>query len=182
MTTLTTRFIRLGLVATAMSVVVAGLAIAASVSEAGRAGAEAEIKGPAWVTSRLNLREGPGLDHDVITVMQPNSRILIRGAARHGWYPVTYIPEAGRRIRGFAHGDSIARWAVATDNVNLRSGPGTNHDIRTVVPKNTRVVVVGLPRNGFYPVTYPLPQGGFLQGWSSKDYLRWGVGAPPDWE
>lgn len=178
MTTFVSRFTRFGLVALATAVGFFGLAAGSVAVQAGGAREASSIRGPAWVSSNLNLREGPSIESDIVMVLPKDTRILIRGAARHGFYPVTYVAPNGDRVLGFAHGDSVARWAVTTADLNLRSGPGVSYDIRTVIPEGTRVVVVGLPRNGFYPVTYPLPENGFLQGWSSKEYLRWGVGAP----
>jgi uncharacterized protein YraI len=164
-----------------------GLAAGAGVTLAARAGLGSvdareagSIRGPAWTTSNLNLRAGPSIEHDVLVVMPARSRVAIRGAARHGFYPVAYTNGAGKRYTGFAHGDSLARWGITTDDLNLRAGPGAKHEVRAVMPEGSRVVVVGLPRNAFYPVTYPIGEDGVLQGWASKTFLRWGAGAPPE--
>jgi uncharacterized protein YgiM (DUF1202 family) len=78
------------------------------------------------------------------------------GAAGNGGFPRT-----GR-------GDS--RPFVTTDDVNMRSGPGTTFDVLAVVPQASAVDVVGDPRNGFLPVRV---EG--RDAWIAADYLRSGT-------
>ena len=57
----------------------------------------------------------------------------------------------------------------ATDDVNFRTGPGTNYDAMTVIPAGAEVEVLGDPQNGFYPIRY-----GDATGYASGDYLSIG--------
>lgn len=56
---------------------------------------------------------------------------------------------------------------VTTDDVNLRSGPGTGYDVLALVPLGTVVAAGSMPENGFVPVTLA-----DQSGWIAADYLR----------
>jgi hypothetical protein len=57
---------------------------------------------------------------------------------------------------------------VTLDDVNMRSGPGLEHDVLGVVPRGTRVVSASAePRNGWYGVTAAAGTG-----WIRGDFLR----------
>ncbi|RAX46229.1 hypothetical protein DQ353_20535 [Arthrobacter sp. AQ5-05] len=66
---------------------------------------------------------------------------------------------------------NIPRWATA--NVNLRSGPGTNHSIIEVVSKGERVML-GTASGGWSNIEV----GGRI-GWVSADYLATSAPKPP---
>lgn len=64
---------------------------------------------------------------------------------------------------------------ITTDDVNLRRGPGTDHEVITVVPLHAEVMVTGDGQNGFLPVevngasawlaeSYVVPEGSDLGG------------------
>jgi uncharacterized protein YraI len=55
---------------------------------------------------------------------------------------------------------------VTTDDLNLRSGPGTSYSIIRVMPKGTEVVASNSHQNGFAPVTVD-----GVDGWASALYL-----------
>lgn len=56
---------------------------------------------------------------------------------------------------------------VDTDALNLRAGPGTDHEVLAVMPAGARVKVRGASEGTFTPVTY-----GETQGWAATRYLR----------
>ncbi|HWV23538.1 MAG TPA: SH3 domain-containing protein [Thermomicrobiales bacterium] len=55
---------------------------------------------------------------------------------------------------------------VTTSEVNLREGPGIDHEVLAVLPIKTKVEVTGDPRDGFAPVR---TEG--RQAWVSVDYI-----------
>jgi hypothetical protein len=63
---------------------------------------------------------------------------------------------------------SIGSTLVTTDNLNLRTGPGTTYPVTLVIPAGARVSTVNrtTPANGFYNIIY-----GKTVGWSSGLYL-----------
>lgn len=56
---------------------------------------------------------------------------------------------------------------LTTDDVNLRSGPGTGFDVIALVPAGTEVATGAKHENGFLPVTLANQSG-----WIAADYLR----------
>ncbi len=56
--------------------------------------------------------------------------------------------------------------ATATDDVNLRSGPGLDTGAIDVIPTGDRLSVTGPAESGFYPVTH-----GEQAGWAFGDFL-----------
>jgi uncharacterized protein YraI len=57
--------------------------------------------------------------------------------------------------------------ATVTDDLNLRTGPGTGNSVIDVMPDGSRVTVLSGNQNGFYQVRYFN-----TTGWASGDYLR----------
>lgn len=55
---------------------------------------------------------------------------------------------------------------VSTSDVNLRSGPGTNYEILTVIPGGVEVAANTQPEAGFLQVDY-----NGVRGWTSASYL-----------
>lgn len=63
-------------------------------------------------------------------------------------------------------GPHLARTLVTTDAVNLRSGPGIEHEVISVVPNGTEVASDYAITNGFTQVEFD-----GMRGWMSADYL-----------
>lgn len=62
--------------------------------------------------------------------------------------------------------EELAEPYITTDEVNLRRGPGTDHEVLSVVPLHAAVLVTGSGQNGFVPVEI-----GGTAAWISDDYL-----------
>jgi lipoprotein-anchoring transpeptidase ErfK/SrfK len=71
--------------------------------------------------------------------------------------------------------ESTAEPFMTTDDVNLRRGPGLDHEVITVVPLHAEVLVTGSSQNGFVPVdlngtsawvaeSYVVPEGSVFGG------------------
>ena len=63
--------------------------------------------------------------------------------------------------------------AVTTAPLNLRSGPGPDQPVITVMPAGATVSITGNAQSGFYPVSY-----NGTNGWASVDFLRVSGGNP----
>src|SRR5690606_18221063 len=63
--------------------------------------------------------------------------------------------------------------AATTTASILRSGPGTNNPVITVMPAGATVTLTGNSQNGFLSVSY-----NGTAGWASADYLETGGGSP----
>lgn len=140
----------------------------------------------AVTTDYLNLRTGPSLDADVITVMPIGAAVSVTGGTENGFYPVSYGD-----TWGYAHSDYIAfgggsgsgstdlsaDGAVGTAHVidgalNLRTGPGLDYSVLTVMPDAAEVSLTGEYGNGFLGVVY-----NGTAGYAWADFLATG-GAP----
>jgi uncharacterized protein YraI len=126
-------------------------------------------------TDDLNLRTGPGLDYDVITVMPAGSAVEVTGDPQNGFYPVSYggtngyasgdyLAINGDGGGGTASGTGLAR--VIDGALNLRSGPSTDSSIITVMPGDAQVTLNGTENNGFLAITY-----NGTDGWAYAQYL-----------
>ncbi|HYH13393.1 MAG TPA: SH3 domain-containing protein, partial [Thermomicrobiales bacterium] len=162
------------------------------------------VTGNATTTANLNLRSGPGGDYGVIGVIPSGASIELRGESQGGYYPVSY-----NGTTGWAHsdwinvgtsapaptpdpeptpapggngsvdvGDSVTGLATTSTNLNMRSGPGMDYAVRTVIPNGSAVELRGDPQNGFHPVSY-----NGTTGWVHGDWLTapsWGPLPDPE--
>jgi uncharacterized protein YraI len=64
--------------------------------------------------------------------------------------------------------------ARATDDLNLRSGPGTGYKVLRLIPNGAQVNLNGRMENGYQDVTYD-----GTPGWAHGDYLKALGSAPP---
>ncbi|HEV2089157.1 MAG TPA: SH3 domain-containing protein, partial [Cryptosporangiaceae bacterium] len=154
------------------------------------------VTGTATVTANLNLRRGPSTDHAVITVLRQGSTVEVRGAAQGEYYPVSQNGTSGWAHGGWLSigaatpdpepesapgddggvpvGDSVTGTAVATANLNLRSGPSpVSYGVIRVIPQGATVEIRGALNNGYYPVVYD-----GTEGWAASGWLQIGGSAP----
>jgi len=140
-------------------------------------------------TSFLNVRTGPGVGYDVLTVVKGGTKLIVTAidgggvwyqvetSAGSGWVNSTYAVGRGNIAsltrsapseREGAHlSGSTPRAVVNTAHLNIRTGPGIGHSIITDVPGGTVLRVLGLSRGrGWY-----LVEGSFGQGWLNNHYV-----------
>lgn len=97
----------------------------------------------ASVTAGVNLRAGPGTEHDRVTVIPEGAAVVIEACAS-GWCEVAYDG-----VNGFIYDDYLAadvaaadEWMLeATREHELRAGPGYDHDLLGMVPEGAAVTV-----------------------------------------
>ena len=148
----------------------------------------------------LNLRAGPSTSNQILAVMPQGSSLEIMGDVQSGFHPVRYNGQKGWAYAEFVSvggggdtpdeeeptdpddggvdvpgTDPIGTAMVIDGNLNLRSGPGTNYSILTVMRESSEVSLLGDPQNGFYPVRF-----NGQDGWAFADYLSTGGGNTPD--
>jgi uncharacterized protein YraI len=108
-----------------------------------------------------NVRSGPGTGYSIIYVYQTGERVRIYGSQTSGgWYRTYvngrkgYIHRSQVRFEGSSTTSSGYRWGVIVDGPsNVRSGPGTDYSIVTVLETGEQVKVYGATQNGWY-ITY----------------------------
>lgn len=145
----------------------------------------------ATTTARLNLRTGPGLGNDVITVIPESASISVDGDFDSGYYPVTYDGTSGyasadyitfggnadagdsAEVSGGAPGGTA--W-VATDRLNFRSGPSLDDGVMWVLSNGDAVELTGQQSNGYWQAVVD-----GTTGWLAADYLTTsGAPSSPD--
>lgn len=60
---------------------------------------------------------------------------------------------------------------VNTINLNLRSGPGSNYSVITILPQNTQIIYLNQSQNNDGTVWVKV-RAGSQEGWASQKYLR----------
>ncbi len=98
-----------------------------------------------------------------------------RGSTRNGFYRFVAIVTTFAMLFGgllLMPLPASAASAVATERLNLRSGPSIDASILTVIPKGAQISVDGDAETGYYPVTY-----NGTAGYAAVDWIQIG-GAP----
>jgi uncharacterized protein YraI len=128
----------------------------------------------AATNDNLNLRAGPSLGDEILTVMPAGSRLNVTGAAENGFYPVTYSGETGWASTSYIDldggspgpGESVG---FTNDNLNLRVGPSLADSVLEVMPAGSLVILTGDTVNGFHTVRFA-----GTEGWAHGTYLDTG--------
>lgn len=120
--------------------------------------------GTAVTTDDVNLRTGPGLGTAVLTVIPSGTTVTRTGQSSNGYVSVSW-----QSYRGWVSADYLGGGSangIATDDVNLRTGPGLGYGVLTIVPRGSRLGLTGQRSGGFVSVTF-----GGRSGWVSSDYV-----------
>ena len=122
-------------------------------------------------TSSLNVRSGPGVTNPILFKLSKNSKVTILDT-KQNWYKISYNNKKGwvngSYINIQTNGTTSSKETkkVATTNVNMRAGAGTNYQILITVLKGQTVNVVS-SSNGWDKVTY-----NGKTGYISNKYLK----------
>jgi uncharacterized protein YraI len=127
----------------------------------------------ATTTANVNLRSGPGTNFAVLLVIPNGATVNTTGSVQNGFTQLTYNGATGWSASQYISASSGTTTATVFDGaLNLRSGPGTNYSVITVMPDGATVTITGSLQNGYYPVRY-----GSTNGYASATYLR--IGGTP---
>ncbi len=135
-------------------------------------------------TDVLYLRAEPSTAGSVIAEMVGGDYVaVIDGPTNDGWYFIDYAGYQGWAFGAFLSvggapgwesassdavgGDDGTVW-VATDALNVRTGPSTDSGVLGTVGQGQSLEVVGAAVDGFYPVSY-----GWDTGWVTAEFLSW---------
>jgi hypothetical protein len=66
----------------------------------------------------------------------------------------------------------MSKYQVNTDSLNLREGPGTEHEIMTKLPTNTTVEKIEASKNGFWFRVKTRKDGTDFEGWVAGEFLK----------
>ncbi len=120
----------------------------------------------------LNIRSGPGTNHDKVGSYNFGNRITILeqitlgdttwACTDKGWISLAYVYVDGTKGEGAGFGTCIG------DDVNIRSGPGTQYDPVGSLNEGTELdILFQIEINGTY-------WGCIKQGWVCMDYVGMG--------
>lgn len=122
----------------------------------------------------LNVRSGPGTEHEVLNKLKNDHQVLIL-AQESGWYHVMYRMEDGTYVTGWISADYVSLISSpgvvsAEPSLNIRSGPGTEHEAQAKLPTGTNVVVTE-KLDGWCKLLYLNEEGKLAAGYASADYI-----------
>ncbi len=142
-------------------------------------------------TTWVNLRSGPGTEHPVLAVVPPSATVLATGASEGRWLAVEYQGTAGYLSSTYLTPAAQppaptspapttpaptgqAGTATTTADVNVRSGPGTQHAVVAVAARGTAVATTGATSGNWTEVLWAdTPR------WISSSYLAPAAATPP---
>ena len=109
-------------------------------------------------TTNLNMRSGPGLEYNVVTVLNEGDIIVILERTSGEWYNVNFHGLTGyvrttylRDVLTAENFSAIGR--LTGDKVNIRSIPSTSGNLLATYPKNTEMTVIGI-NSGWYKIRH----------------------------
>lgn len=125
------------------------------------------------VTTPLNLRSGPSLASEVLTVMPEGARVYMGDVVENGYREVQYMGINGWAADIYLRFDFDpepppiyeANGSTSVD-LNLRSGSSLGSSVITVMPAGARLYISDTIENGFRAVQY---MG--IDGWAAAEYL-----------
>ena len=141
--------------------------------------------GEAMTIDEVNVRSGPSLADPILGTPEAGTWLTLTGENVNGWLSVNYGDYTGYVYAAFltqdgdtaldgsaAVGNDVPETTGATgtrftnDSVNLRSGPGLDQGVITVVAAGVEVALTGAEAGGFAEVT-----SASGDGWISAEYL-----------
>lgn len=123
----------------------------------------------------LNVRSGPGTDHEVLTKLKNEASVIVTQQL-DGWYQVLYRTEEGTIASGYVSADYVAvnsHPGTITDaeaGLNVRSGPGTDYKVLTKL-KNGCAVIVAEQLEDWHRIWYLNENAQMTAGYVSADYV-----------
>ncbi len=122
--------------------------IAPAIFPSGAANAASNRRVTALVN--VNIRSGPGTDHERIGLLAGGTSIQARGEAKDGWVPVTYGDREGWVSQAYVSGSSkapsaggSAGEAWTTTRLNVRPSASTAESPLTVLDEGAKVATTG---------------------------------------
>jgi len=125
-------------------------------------------------TENLNLRTGAGTNHSIIRTLAKGTQLTIlsenngwmrvRVGTQEGWVSAQYV-SSGSGGSTTTPPAETTRTGTTTENLNLRTGAGTNHSIIRTLPRGTQITILS-ESNGWMRVRI-----GTQEGWVSAQYV-----------
>lgn len=121
-----------------------------------------------YTTANLNMRTGPGTSYAVILVIPKGAEVTVTDTSST-WYKVSYGGKSGYASSSYltatAPSSSELPVRYTTEDLNLRTGPGTSYSIILTMPKGSKVSVLDTK------YAWPKVRYGAREGYASPSYL-----------
>lgn len=134
---------------------------------------EVNLNGKVTSSVNLNVRRGPGINYSVKASLNPGQVVVLLSQS-NGWYKV----KLSNGTIGWASSSYISKtdtYGKSTANLNVRSGPGTNYSIKTVL-KSGEIVIITKSSNSWYQIK----TNSNITGWVSSKYMNLTTEGPSD--
>jgi len=97
-----------------------------------------------YTTANLNMRTGPGTNYSIIRVIPKGAAVTVLSMSG-GWARVSYGGSTGYTSAAYLTSSVTSNdIRITTEELNLRSGPGTTYSIIAVMPKGSKVTVLSV--------------------------------------
>lgn len=127
-------------------------------------------------TTTVNIRSGPGTSHSVVAGLVKGQRVDTTSGSRNGWVAVdlgsrrAYVAagylRSGRAMPAAPSRISTSGTKIATETLNVRSGPSRSRSVVGTIPDGRRLTLTGKLSGGYAQTRYD----GRLR-WVSVAYL-----------
>lgn len=137
--------------------------------------------GYAYATDAVNVRSGPGGSYSVLGYLSRGEKVTITGTVSNGWTQIKlpgnyvgYVNSAYLSSSYYNYNNNTCpvvntsgdRYRVTTGALNVRSGPGTNYSVVSVLSKGDEVTRIG--QNGKW---FKVATSNGADAWVSSKYL-----------
>ena len=109
-------------------------------------------------TDQLNLRSGPSQSARTLRTLPRGARLTLTGESRNGFVSADVNGRKGWVAAQYLNGLPAA---TVSSPLNLRAQAGPNSRVITVLPRGTRVRLLGAPENGYIRI-YSNGRSGFV--------------------
>lgn len=109
------------------------------------------------VKTEANIRAGAGTDYDKLGVAKVGTKLTVTDVTDDGkWYQVSYNGKTGYINRKMVTVEELEYNATATvkNDVNVRSGPGSEYTKLGVAKTGDKLTVIGVTGTNWYKISY----------------------------
>ena len=139
------------------TVLVVAMIVTSVAFSASAAGTVAYGAGTVSATT-LNIRSGPGTTYSVVDTVNNGEIVVIIEKSNSEWYRINHDGTVGyvssRYLKNVLTAENFdAEGTVNATEVRYRTGPSTSNNSLGVIPKGTKVDIIGI-NNGWYKLVY----------------------------
>ena len=134
---------------------------------------QVNVNGKVTSSVNLNVRSGPGTNYSIKGSLS-SGKVVFLLSESNGWYKV----KLSNSDTGWVSSSYISKtdtYGKATGNLNVRSGPGTNYSVKTVLISG-EVVTINNSSNSWYEIK----TSSNITGWVSSKYINITSESPND--